>query len=98
MIRRWSRSRPINKYSQRPMLARSEHFEIDHFEPARTRHPLRNLPELIFIKSHVFSNLIRNSRAEPAPNEKVGFRPLVCFDSPDTTTQQYSSPTIRRDF
>ncbi|MGO8985114.1 MAG: hypothetical protein ACLQFM_10035, partial [Terriglobales bacterium] len=28
----------------------------------------------------------------------MGFRPLVCFDNPDTTTQQYSSATIRRPY
>lgn len=50
------------------MLARSEHFEIDYFESARARYPLRYLPELFFIKSHVFRNLIQNRRAKPAPN------------------------------
>jgi hypothetical protein len=49
------------------VLTRTAHFHFDYFQPARARHPLGNLPDLIQIKSHVFSNLRRSRRARPFP-------------------------------
>src|ERR1700693_5790240 len=64
---RKQRSGPVNKYSQRAVLTRPAHFHFDYFQPARACHPLGNLPDLIQIKSHVFSNLRRSRRASPFP-------------------------------
>src|ERR1700694_2918603 len=66
-VRRWQRSRPVDKHAQRAVLTRPTHFHFDYFQPARARHPLGNLPDLIQIKSHVFSNLRPKCRASPVP-------------------------------
>src|ERR1700704_5191967 len=66
-IRRGQRSRPVDKYPQRAVLARPGHFHFDYFQPARARHTLGNLPDLIQIKRHVFSNLRPKCRASPFP-------------------------------
>ncbi len=49
------------------MLTCAAHLDFNYFQPARARHPLGNLPDLIQIKSHVFSNLRQNRRANPFP-------------------------------
>ena len=53
-IRRRSRSRTIDKHPQRAVLTRARHLNLDHFQPARARHPLGNLPDLIQIKMPCF--------------------------------------------
>src|ERR1019366_1969004 len=71
MIRRWSRSRPVNKNAQHAVLARPAYLRLDYFQPARARHALGNLPDLLQIKSHVFSNLRPNRRASHSSKSPV---------------------------
>src|SRR6267143_4034227 len=66
-IRRRQCSRPVDKYAHRAVLARPGHFHFDYFQPARARHALGKLPDLIQIKSHVFSNLRPSRRARQFP-------------------------------
>src|SRR5208337_2426391 len=77
MNRRGRRSEPVNKHAQHAVLTRPANFHFNHFQPARACHPLGNLPDLIQIKSHVFSTLrpesSRQHSRKPAQTKKWAF-------------------------
>ena len=84
------RSRLIQKHAQHAGIAASAKLDIDHFQPAGGRYPIRNFPYSINLKCHASNNLRgERLRQDCLCNEKVGLRPL-CAPPNAVTTQQFS--------
>src|ERR1700683_4218039 len=69
----------VKKHAQHAGIAAPAKLQVDHFQPAGGRYPLRNLAYPIKLKCHASNNLQPTSPSQFLGNEKVGLRPLVCF-------------------
>src|SRR6266576_3773526 len=66
----------VDVHAQKPLLADFP-FDINDFQPFRTRHPLGGGADLLQIHYRDSSSIAGLHYTPPGPNKKVGSRPLV---------------------